>query len=65
MTTTNPPTERHLDIDELARAIVTLSAHINAASYELLVLIQRFDERGGWLQWGFSKAAVCVSRSVR
>jgi hypothetical protein len=54
MTTTKPPTERHLDIDELDRAIVTLSARINAASYELLVLIRRFDERAGWLKWGFA-----------
>ena len=45
MTTTNPPAERHTDIDELDRAIVNLSARINAASYELLVLIRRFDER--------------------
>ena len=50
MITIHPPTERHLDIDELDRAIVTLSARINAASYELLVLIRRFNERGGWLQ---------------
>ncbi len=42
MTTPKTPTERHLDIDELDRAIVILSARINAASYELLVLIRRF-----------------------
>ena len=40
-------------IDDLDRAIVTLAARINAASHELLVLIRRFDERGGWLRWGF------------
>ena len=57
MTTTKPPSERHLDIDELDRAIVNLSARINAASYELLVLIRRFDERAGWLQWGFANCA--------
>jgi hypothetical protein len=54
MTPTKSPTERDLDIDELDRAIVTLSARINAASYELLVLIRRFDERAGWLKWGFA-----------
>jgi uncharacterized protein DUF222/HNH endonuclease len=54
MTTSNPPTDRHSSIDELDRAIVNLSARINAASYELLVLIRRFDERAGWLKWGFS-----------
>ena len=57
MTPTKTPTERHLDIDELDRAIVNLSARINAASYELLVLIRRFDERAGWLQWGFANCA--------
>jgi len=30
------------DIDDLDRAIVRLSARINAASYELLVLVRRF-----------------------
>jgi hypothetical protein len=54
MTATNSPTDRHTSIDELDRAIVNLSARINAASYELLVLIRRFDERAGWVKWGFS-----------
>ena len=57
MTPTKTHTERHPSIDELDRAIVNLSARINAASYELLVLIRRFDERAGWLQWGFSNCA--------
>ena len=42
------------DIDDLDRTIVSLSARINASTYELLVLIRRFDERTGWLKWGFS-----------
>jgi len=42
------------DIDDLDRAIIKLSARMNAANYELLVLIRRFDERAGWLKWGFS-----------
>jgi len=54
MTATNTPTERRISIDELDRAIVDLSARINAASYELLVLIRRFDERAGWAGWGFA-----------
>ena len=57
MSAPNPPassqTHCHPDIDELDSAIVTLAARINAASYELLVLVRRFDERGGWLRWGF------------
>ena len=44
-------------IDELDLAIVKLAAHINAASYELLVLVRRFDERAGWLKWGFSNCS--------
>ncbi|MEL7449058.1 MAG: DUF222 domain-containing protein [Pseudomonadota bacterium] len=50
----NTVTERHRAIDELDRAIVNLSCQINAASYELLVLIREFDERAGWLKWGFA-----------
>jgi hypothetical protein len=30
-----------------------LSARINASTYELLVLIREFDERGGFLKWSF------------
>jgi hypothetical protein len=37
-------------IDDLDSAIVNLAARINAANYELLVLIRRFDERAGWLK---------------
>lgn len=46
-----------LAIDDLDRAIVALSARINAANYELLVLIRQFDERAGWLKWGFVNCA--------
>ncbi|MGA8204271.1 MAG: DUF222 domain-containing protein [Woeseiaceae bacterium] len=48
---------KDLKIDDLDRAIVGLCARINAATYELLVLIRRFDERGGWLAWGFECCA--------
>jgi len=57
MNATNPPADRHSSIDELDLAIVNLSARINAFGYELLVLIRRFDERAGWLQWGFPNCA--------
>ena len=42
-----------LAIDDLDKSIVNLSARINASTYELLVLIREFDERAGWLKWGF------------
>jgi hypothetical protein len=45
------PENRLLSIDELDRDIVNLAARINAATYELLVLIRQFDERAGWLHW--------------
>ena len=44
--------ESPLPIDDLDKAIVGLSARINAATYELLVMIRQFDERAGWLRWG-------------
>jgi hypothetical protein len=46
-----------LSIDELDRDIVNLAARINAATYELLVLIRQFDERAGWLKWGLGNCA--------
>ena len=51
------PQNRLLSIDELDRNIVNLAARINAATYELLVLVRQFDERAGWLQWGLANCA--------
>jgi hypothetical protein len=51
------PQEDYLSIDELDRGIVNLSARINAATYELLVLVRQFDERAGWLKWGLANCA--------
>jgi hypothetical protein len=47
----------HESVDDLDRAIVQLSARINVASHDLLILIRRFDERAGWLKWGFGNCA--------
>jgi len=49
--------DRLLSIDELDRGIVNLAAGINAATYELLVLVRQFDERAGWLKWGLGNCA--------
>jgi hypothetical protein len=49
--------ERNCAIDDLDRAIVSLAARINSASHDLLILIRRFDERAGWLRWGFENCA--------
>ena len=53
----NPHADGHRAIDDLDRAIVNLSARINASTYELLVLIREFDERAGWLKWGLESCA--------
>ena len=52
-----PNPEPLREIDELDRAIVNLAARINSATYELLVLVREFDERAGWLKWGFIDCA--------
>jgi len=44
-------------IEDLDRNIFTLCKHINAATYELLILIREFDERAGWLKWGLKNCA--------
>ena len=49
--------ERNRSIDDLDRAIVSLAARINSGSHDLLILIRRFDERAGWLRWGFENCA--------
>ncbi len=51
------PTADLAPIDDLDRNIFTLCKHINAATYELLVLIREFDERAGWLKWGLKNCA--------
>ena len=40
--------ERQAETAVLGDAIAELAARIQAATYELLVMIHRFDERGGW-----------------
>jgi len=51
------PADCLLAIDDLDHAIVDLSTRINVATFELLVLIRQFDERAGWLKWGFDHCA--------
>ena len=38
-------------IEALDQSILNLCTRINAATYELLVMIREFDERGGCLKW--------------
>jgi 5-methylcytosine-specific restriction endonuclease McrA len=44
-------------IEDLDRNILTLCTRINAATYELLVLIREFEERGGHFKWGLENCA--------
>jgi hypothetical protein len=44
-----PPPPASLDVlEELGERIAELAAQISAATYELLVMLRDFDERGGW-----------------
>ena len=45
---TAPPDNRRAELERLGDRIAELSARIQAATYELLVLIRQFDERNGW-----------------
>jgi hypothetical protein len=44
-------------IEELDQNILDLCTRINAATYELLMLVREFDERGGFLKWGLQNCA--------
>jgi len=55
------PSPDLVPIDDLDQAIVDLSARINAATYELLVLIREFEDRAGYLKWGLKDAAEWLS----
>ena len=44
-------------IEDIDRDIRNLCCRINAATYELLVLIRQFDQRVGWAKWGLHSCA--------
>jgi len=58
--TTLPPIPIPDDTEALGEEIARLAAHINAATYHLMVLIQAFDERMD-LGWGFRSTAHWLS----
>src|SRR5690554_2861850 len=43
-------TDRNASIDELDDAIGRLALQMNVINHDFLVLVRRFDERGGWLR---------------
>ena len=57
MKTSIPVAEYRNTIDNIDRAILGLTAKINATTYELLLLVREFDERGGWLRHGFANCS--------
>jgi hypothetical protein len=52
-----PDLSRHEARERLEDEISELAAHINAANYDLLVLIGRYDEEKGWVQHGLASCA--------
>ena len=48
-------------IETLDERILNLCTRINAATYELLVMIREFDERGGCLKWGLDCTATWLA----
>ena len=44
-------------IEELDQSILRLCTRMNAATYELLVMIREFDERAGFVKWGLENCA--------
>lgn len=51
-------TRRNVEIKELDAAIGKLTRQMNACNYQLMVMLREFDERNGWLKWGFTD---CIS----
>ena len=52
-TTGTVPTTKVDDLESLADQIAMLSAQIQAATYQLMVMLREFDERGGWFGGGW------------
>ena len=48
-------------IETLDERILNLCTRINAATYELLMMIREFDERGGCLKWGLDCTATWLA----
>jgi hypothetical protein len=66
VTLSTPRLDRHTptaveELDRLGEEIATLAAHLHAATYQLLVLLAEFDERGGWGGGGFRSCAHWLS----
>lgn len=49
--------QRRIAIDDLDRAILKAAAKLNKVTYQLLQHVREFDERAGFLRWGFRNCA--------
>ncbi len=58
------PSPLAADLDQLGDEIATLSAHLDAATAELLSLLREFDARGGWAAHGCRSCAEWLSWRV-
>ena len=58
-----PPIRSQEDIrgEKLGEEIATLSAQLQVATYQLLVLLREFDELGGWAEPGLKSCAHWLS----
>jgi len=54
-------TDPDRSIDELDAAICRLASRVNAANYQLLVLVREFDDRMGWAKWSYPSCAEWLS----
>jgi hypothetical protein len=63
LATTLAPATTAADLDRLGDEIAELSAHLDAATARLLVLLRDFDARGGWAN-GFHSCADWLSWRV-
>lgn len=50
-------THHSSSLEDLENEITQLASNINAANYQLLVLIAEFDDRKGWASWGAKSCA--------
>src|ERR1700731_487461 len=61
--TLQPTAPRTAELDRLGDEIAELSAHLDAATARLLLLIREFDDQGGW-NTGFRSCAAWLSWRV-
>ena len=59
-----PDPERPIRLARLENKITELAAHINAATFQLLILIREYDEQEGWGRHGVASCAIGCNGSA-